>query len=185
MAVTPTGSPAWVRTVSHTDYGGDTDKQNYLSKGVIDPRTDVGAEAWSRIAADLSACARVAPFATMLIRMNDTSPAAPTILACRMMTGVRLTSYEGNAAPSGFPSAVRDGTGICTITFASTYADPYSVSGGLSMTNAIATATVSSSAFGTPVVEGISATQLTIKAFDAAGSALADQTISVDIYGGG
>lgn len=125
---TPTGAPAWSRTASHDIYGGDVDKENLQSIGATNAKTDVGADAFVRACADLAADTRTAAFSKLLITCNDSVPGAPTIQCVHQMTGVRLTSYVGDAAPSGFPSASRNGNGDVTVTWAASYSDPYGVS---------------------------------------------------------
>lgn len=128
MTITPTGAPVWQRTTDHTDYGGNVNKKNYMGQGVVNALTDVGAEDFVRICADLSALARTSPMWVITYLCNDTSPAAPTIEVVLGMTGVRVVSYAGNAAPTGFPSAARNGNGDVTFTFDSNYSDDYGVS---------------------------------------------------------
>ena len=128
MTVNPTGDPAWARTASHDIYGGHSNKANYQSQGAINPKTDVTAEQFSRAVEDLAAAVRVMAFCTLRLTCNDTAPAAPTFEWVRMATGVRATSYEGDSAPTGFPSGARVGDGSVTITFASSYDDAYGVS---------------------------------------------------------
>ncbi len=175
MSITPTGSPAWVRTNSHVEYGGNLNKTNYLSRGVIDALTDVGAEEICRIAADLEACARTCAFAAITYLCNDSSPAAPTIEVVDMMTGVRVISYAGDAAPSGYPSADRNGTGDVTFTFASTYSDSYAVSGGFTPQHAIATLHGSSAGEG---VVAISGQTVRVRAFNG-GATIADPRLTL------
>lgn len=129
MSIVPSGSPIWTRTAVHTQYGGDVNKRNLLSVGVVDAQTDVGAEEIARLSADLSALANTSPFAVITYLNNDASPAAPTILKVYGQIGVITSSYSGNAPPTGFPSAVRNGNDDVTFTFASSYTDPYGVSG--------------------------------------------------------
>ena len=129
MAITPAGSPAWTRAATHEDYGGDLNKQNYLSKGVIDALTDVGAEEICRIAADLEAVTRTSPFCVMNITCNDATSAAPTVNSALLMTGARSTSYEGDAPPTGFPECSRVSDGVVDVTFAASYSDDYGAAG--------------------------------------------------------
>src|SRR5690242_12075687 len=130
MTITPTGSPAWTRTVSYADYGGDPAKENYLARGAINRLTDVAAEEFSRMVSDLAAAARTAPFMVAVVQCFDSgTPSAPVILYCALMTGVRTTSYFGGAPPSGFPAVARNGNGDVTFTFAASYLDEYGVSG--------------------------------------------------------
>lgn len=178
MSITPAGRPAWSRAADHTDYGGALNKANYQSQGVVNPRTDVGAEAITRMAADLSAIVRTADFFEADITCHDGSPDDPTINSVLMMTGVRASSYEGDAPPTGFPGVVRNGTGDVTITFASTYTDPYGVS------EAFAPAFVHVSMQGTAFADAtyvISGQTVRIRVFDAAGSALGDRRFTVTV----
>src|SRR5574342_207944 len=129
MAIVPTGAPLWTRQTDHTQYGGHLQKQNYLSQGVVNSITDVGAEDFCRMCSDLAAVARTSPMWIITYLCNDGSPAAPTIEIVRGATGVRLVSYAGGSPPTGFPSAARNGNGDVTFTFSATYADEYGVSG--------------------------------------------------------
>lgn len=182
MAVVPTGSPAWLRSNDFTSYGGNLNKQNYLLRGVIDPATDISAEQFARMTADLSAMCRVIPFATITLTMNDTAPAAPTISRAMMQTGVRTTSYSGGSAPSGFPSAARVSNGVCTVTFASSYTDEYGVTGAFSVQSPIVQLNGTSSQFAS--VTRDSATQVTIRAWTDAGAAVSDPTVTLMVWSG-
>src|SRR5262245_3366112 len=139
MTTVPTGLPAWTRTATHEQYGGHANKADYQGQGVVNPRTDVGAAHIARMAADLEAAVRTAPFAVLTIKNQDTQherldsggrgtgfidpgPDAPLIESPFMMTGVRTMSYAGAFPHTGFPPAARNGTGDVTLTFASSYA---------------------------------------------------------------
>lgn len=126
MAVTPTGNPAWVRSNDHTAYGGHVNKANYQSVGTVNPRTDLSAENLARMAADLAAVARTAPWAVLTYTTNDTSPAAPTI-----------DDYETMAGNE--PTGARVGDGEVTITWDASYSDPYSQSADIHIIGATAT----------------------------------------------
>lgn len=184
MTITPNGYPAWLRTAAHTDYGGHTDKRNWMSQGVVNGRTDVGAEAFARMVADLAAVARVAPFATLRVQCNDTSPAAPTILVCHQMTGIRETSYAGDAAPAGFPSAARNGNGDVTLTWASSYTDPYGVSGAVNIKNCVVTPVTNAARVA--AYELPSAVSVRVRIFvSTSGAAATDPIFSLKVFTGG
>ncbi len=176
---TPDGSPAWMRVAAHTDYGGNVNKQNYLSRGVIDALTDVGAEAICRMSADLEACVRTCPFATITYLCNDSGTSPPTIEVVYMMTGVRTTSYAGNTPPSGFPSAARNGNGDVTFTFASTYSDAYAVSGAFTPQHAIAGLYGATAGSVTCVISGQT---IRVRAFVAAGTAMSDALVNLQVW---
>ena len=116
MPITPTGNPAWTRSAGIESYGGNVNKRNHLSQGVVDPETDISAENLSRIAADLTAVARVSAFSAIRFTCNDTSPAAPTVANVLQQTAINTAGYEGDAAPTGMPSLARNGTGDVTVT---------------------------------------------------------------------
>jgi hypothetical protein len=107
-----------------------------MSQGVVNGRTDVGAEAFARMAADLEAVVRTADFSSLRVVCNDTVPAAPTIFVAYQMNGVREISYAGDAAPAGFPSGTRNGNSDVTLTWASSYTDAYGVSGDVNIKQA-------------------------------------------------
>jgi len=175
MSITPTGSPAWVRSNGHTAYGGDINKTNFQSIGTINPRTDLSAENICRIAADLAAVARTAPFAVMTYTCNDTAPAAPTI-----------DNYFAMAGSS--PLAARLADGSVLFTFDNSYTDDYSVSGNANIIAVTATVSGAGSGFATYFAydtdgDGIN-NKLQVDAFDDAGVALVDPTISIAIWTG-
>jgi hypothetical protein len=179
MAITPTGSPAWTRTVSIGHYGGHASKENYLSRGAIDALTDVAAEEFVRMTADLAATVRTAPFAVITFLNNDASPAAPTIEKVLMMTGVRLTSYAGGSPPSGFPSASRLSTGRTIFTFASSYLDEYGVTG------AFVPIAARAAGHGTTYVGAsvlLSGNTVTVQASDGSGSDVGDKRITLKVW---
>ncbi len=182
MPVVPTGSPAWIRSGDFTVYGGNLNKQNYLLRGVVDPNTDVSAEQFARMTADLAAIARVAPFCVMVLQLNDTSPAAPTVQRVNMMTGVRNTSYAGGSAPTGFPSAARVSNGVCTVTFSSSYSDEYSVAGAFALQAPQVQLLSGSSGFCSVVRD--SDTQVTIRAWSDAGAAISDPLVMLTVWSG-
>ena len=178
MAITPSGYPVWQHVNTHVDYGGDLNKRNFLSQGVVDAQTDVGADQFSRMVADMEAIGRTAPFAIINYTCNDAAPAAPTINRATLMTGIRSTSYAGDAAPTGFPSAVRNGTGDVTFSFSGSYLDAYGVSGTMTISTAIATVSSTTAAIVTIGTGG----GLQIKVWDAAGVALGNKTVTVTVW---
>ncbi len=180
---TPTGEPLWTRAAGFGNYGGHVNKRNHLSQGAIDPETDVTAEQLKRLSADLAAVARVTPFGFFVVQCNDTSPAAPTVTQAHMATGVRLTSYEGDAAPTGFPTLARVSDGRFTITFSSSYSDEYSVSGAFIVQPGVANNI--STGGGAASVTKNSSTQLEILARDSGGAADADALVSFTVFSGG
>lgn len=176
---TPSGSPAWVRTADHTDYGGHTSKVNWHGQGLVNARTDVGAESIMRLAADLAAVVRTAPLCTITLLCNDGVPAAPTIESVELMTGVRFVSYAGDSAPTGFPSGARNGNGDVTLTIPSSLTDDYSVSGSVSIIGA--TPTVQSASDGNATYTIPTANTIRVFAWSG-GAALADARITVPIW---
>jgi hypothetical protein len=178
MAVTPTGAPVWERTTSFEDYGGHSEKRDYMGVGPVNARTDVAAAEFSRMVSDVAAMACTAPMWVMTLLCNDGSSAAPTVEIALGMTGVRLTSYAGASPPTGFPSVARNNDGDFTITFAATYSDDYGVSGAWVPLNATATvaATTAAHRLATAVISG---STVRVRIFNDAGAAVADQRVSV------
>ena len=172
-------SPPWAgRASGHTFYGGHVNKRNYGGQGVVNPETDTDADHLKRMATDLAAVARTAPFAVITLTMNDTATAAPTINACSLMTGI-TASYEGDAAPTGFPSGARNGDGHITLTFASSYNDDYGTAGAFEIRHA------KGRPHGTTfanVVCDETTTTVVVRVFDAAGAAETDRKITVEVW---
>lgn len=182
MAVIPTGRPVWERASDHTTYGGNVEKKNHLSQGSIDALTDWSAEEFSRLVADFSAVARTAPFAVITYTCNDSSPGAPTIVRVNGMIGVRNTPYVGNAAPTGFPSASRNGNGDVTFTFDGVYLDPYGISGTFVLAHPRAT-TIGTDG-GTAPCERLSDTSVRVRGYDKVGNVDLDAMITLVVNSG-
>jgi len=181
VTITPNGAPSWTRAAGFADYGGDANKANYQGQGVVNPKTDVGAEAVARLTSELAAVVRTAPFATLHLKCNDSSPAAPTVYAVLMQTGVTTVDYPGDAPPTGFPACARVSAGKITVTFSSSYQDAYGVAAAYGITHA--TAALNGTAAGSEAVsftEG--ALVLTVSFFNAAGSALSDAEGTIEVW---
>jgi hypothetical protein len=126
MATIPNGTPAWTRSADHTFYGGHVDKANYQDEPIVNPKTDVGANAIQRMAADLAAVARMANFATVTFTANE-SGSSISVTACRLMTGAISASYAGTSPPVGFPTVTHVSAKVYSVAIGGVYSDPYSV----------------------------------------------------------
>lgn len=178
MSTVPAGLPAWSRTADHTVYGGNLNKINYQSRGVINARTDVGADQFVRMVEDLAAVTRVAPFCRLTYTADDSTPAAPTVSTCALMTGVATSSYLGSAPPTGFPALARSSTGVTTITFASSYTDAYGIAQSFTPTQI--EASLASSTLGA-ATWAISGNVVTIYANNASG-AVSNAKVTVSVW---
>ncbi len=177
--ITPAGSPPWLRTNTLNHYGGDVNKENYLSRGAIDATTDVDASQINRLASDTASLQRVMPFCNITLLCSDTAPAAPTIEYVSMQTGI-AQNYIGSSPVTGFPSAARNGNGDVSITFASSYLDSYGVSGNFSISHIIPT--LLSTTSGKVVAERVSSTVVRLRAFDSAGVAISNARMTVSVW---
>ena len=166
MTITPSGYPAWMRANDFTAYGGHADKHDYQNVSSINPRSDVSAAALCRLAADAAAVQRTATFAALYAVPAD--PAHPTVSYVRMMTGVCATPYTGNTPPAGFPTVEYVSTGVYTVTFASSYTDPFGISGALDLQFChVAGATISTLDAIATASERINAYTWTVRTFQA------------------
>lgn len=167
MAITPTGLPAWVRSNNHTHYGGHLNKTNYQSQDAVNPRTDVTAQNLCRMAADLEAVQRTADLASLTFQCVDGgSPAAPTIL-------------DSDSMWDALPTPTRNGNGDVTFQWANSYTDPYGQSGAVTIAHAIPT--LHGATAGQCTVELVDARTVRVRAFDAAGAALSNAKVSLEI----
>jgi hypothetical protein len=180
---TPDGNPAWTRSATFDQYGGHVDKANYQSQGVVNPRTDVGAEGFSRLVSDIAAVIRTAEFCVMQIRC-DVGGTATSVEHCRLMTGVSVASYVGTAPPTGFPTVTRNGSGDVSITFASSYLDEYGVAGAFIATEPIATLLTTAGASGVACPEIVSATVVRVRCFTLGAAAVSGALFTVTIGSG-
>jgi len=179
MTTTPAGLPAWARSNAHTTYGGDLEKTNYMGQDIVDAQTDVSAAQLCRMAADLEAVQRTAPFAVITYTCEDTAPAAPTVHSVYMMTGVSTVDYDAAAPPVGFPGAARNGDGDVTFTFAASYLDDYGVSSAFVPRSALATLH-GATAGSVPCV--IFGNDVTVRALDTTPAAIADAKVTLTVW---
>jgi hypothetical protein len=176
---TPTGRPAWARSVSHADYGGHTNKRNYQSQGVVNPRTDVGAEGFTRLVADAEATTRTAPMITLRYTNRDASTDTPLVLSAYMMIGVSLSGYEGDLTPDDFPSGVRNGNGDVTFTFEEEFADAYGITEPFVPTQCLVSVEGTTAAHATYVISGQT---VRVRCWDAAGAAVANKNVTLTVW---
>lgn len=146
--------------------------------GAISALTDVTAAQLCRASADLVALTRTAPFAIITYLCNDSVPAAPTIETAYMQTGVRTTSYAGGSPPTGFPSAARVSNGKVTVTFASSYADEYGVTGALTLTYALIAVSATSAVHRVGMYE-YSGNAVTVTILDDTAAAVSDPRVTL------
>lgn len=178
MAITPTGAPPWTRQTSHVDYGGNVNKRNYMGQGVVNALTDVGAEDFCRMCSDMAAVARTAAMWVITYLCKDSVPAAPTIEIVDGMTGVRLVSYAGDAAPTGFPSAARNGNGDVTFTFGASYSDDYGVAGAWTPKTADGGLHGTTGGAAPAVISG---STVRVRAISHAGAAISDARVTLEV----
>lgn len=180
MPVVPTGTPAWTRTASIEDYGGHTEKENYLGGGAINPLTDVDAREFSRMTADLAAVVRTAPFLVATYSADDAGAADPIVEFIWMMTGNVAGPFLGSTPPPGFPTFERTGDGVVVITFDASYTDEYGVSASFAPTGGQGSCRGTGTG-GRSVKVQPSGQTVIVTVLDEAGAAATDQTITVEI----
>lgn len=181
---TPEGNPAWTRSASYTQYGGDPAKANYQSQGVVNPTTDVGAEGFSRLASDIAAVVRTAEFCVMQVQC-DVGGTTTTVEHCRLMTGVSSAGYVGTAPPTGFPTVTRNGNGDVSITFANSYSDEYGVAGAFIATEPVGSLIAIAGASGVACPEIVSATVVRVRCFTLAAAAFTGARFTLTLGSGG
>jgi len=189
---TPTGLPAWTRSADYIQYGGDPSKANYQSQGVVNPRTDVGAEGFSRLVADAASVVRTAEFASMQILCVDGGSNTPIVENCRLMVGVTVIPYAGTAPPGGvapitllpllFPIVTRVSNGSVQVTFPASYIDEYGVAGAFIVKEPIANFVGAGG--GVAVPEIVSATVVNVRVFDLTGVAISGARFTLSVGSG-
>ena len=175
MHTIPTGAPAWVRTNTHETYGGNTEKRDYQAQGPVNPLTDVGAQQFCRMAADMQALAAVAEFATITYLCNDAAPGAPTI-----------ERYDGMAGAA--PTPTRNGNGDVTFVWAASYNDAYSRPGALHIVHAEVAVHGTTAAHATVVIDDSNADGLNdrvrVRAWTVGGAAKSDARVTLTVTTG-
>lgn len=177
MAITPTGSPVWLRQNDHTKYGGDTNKKNYQSRGAINAQTDLTAENVCRIAADMAAIGKTAPFCSFIAVFDDSNPGNPSIAASSYLT-----------MAGSIPTAVRVGDGHAYFDWDASYTDDYSQAGDFNIVGVQVSLEGSSAGAAVWEIEddntdGLNE-RLVVRVFDAGGAARTSPTVGITVWTG-
>lgn len=170
MTTTPKKGPLWIRNASIESYGCTVDFHDYANIGKIDPNTDSDASEWMSLTDDVARMTPTAPFARITLRMNDTSPAAPTILSYSSMHGTDL------------PTVARVGTGHITIEWASSYYDSFNQEGVTTLYDVTATVRGSAACFATAEFALSSVTKLDVYAWGSGFTAASDKKVTVVVW---
>lgn len=182
--IVPTGSPAWSRTTTLSDYGGDSTKTDYLGVGSLNSKTDVSTANFLRMCADLLAVVRTAPLCEITYTSRDSTSQDPLVTMVSGMWGTYVgAGYNGGTPPTGFPTVTLSTTGLHLINLASSYTDDYGVAQAVSI-NA-ATASVAGTLTGVVAVPLVSTATFEVDVYvytASTGAAVADKTITVAIY---
>lgn len=133
MSIAIKGTPYWTRTSVVGDYDGSIEKQNYNGIGIINPRTDVSAEGYNRVAATLVSLANVAPVCVINFQGRESGSLTPLILSCMLGNGAMALNYDNTSVPTGFPTVVNAGSGIYTVTMPTAMTDQFGVSGNVTV----------------------------------------------------
>jgi hypothetical protein len=169
--ITPAGAPVWSRTSDHTTYGGDVNKHNYQSRGAVNPLTDVTAEQFTRLAADVSAVAKTVDFATITFRYDTAS-------------GLFVV-YAYDAMAGAAPVPTHFGVGQLRLTWLASYADDYGVSSTIDIRHCDHGAHGAAAAITTVQLEDNDANgkneALLLHVWDAAGAPADDITVTLTV----
>jgi len=183
MTTVPQGLPAWVRANNFVTYGGDPNKKNFASRGLINPKTDVGAEGFSRLVADVAALQRVADFCVIQIICDADVGGAPIVESCRLMTAVTAAPYTGTTPPAGFPTVTRNGDGDVTLEFDTSYVDEYGVEGTLILRSPVATLLADTAGVANPELVG--SFRARVRCVDLSAAALSGARFTLTLGSGG
>ena len=125
----PGGNPPWMRTMSAASYGAHASLRDYGGTGAINANTDITAEQYKRLAADVAAAAMVAPLAVLTLRWTVSPNAVFVASVVPQWAPAVFVEYAGSSPPSSvYPSVTLMGN-VFTVTFPSTATDDYGVSG--------------------------------------------------------
>jgi hypothetical protein len=129
---------------------------------------------------DMACVVRTAPFAVLTVLGRDSESKPPRIESANLMTGVRAVKYEGDEAPSGFPSGAHVGTGDLTITFPTSLTDSYGVAGAFAISHV--KVGVIHTAVARAVAEVVTPNTVRLRAYDASDSPLSNPRMVVTVY---
>lgn len=157
----PAGSPIWTRSAAASTYGGSLGKKNYGGIGAINANTDVTAEQWNRLTADLAGVASMTPLC--MLQLNHIGSAIYIDYCAPCWTAPWREQYLGSSPPSAlYPSAVLLSATQVQLTFPQTATDEFGVAAGIAFQMAIplalATYWIPPIASGVIVIEGVSTT---------------------------
>ena len=124
----PTGNPSWVKTASAADYGAHPGLHDYGYTGAINANTDITADQYKRLAADVAAATLMSPLATLTLRWT-TAPAVYVSSAIVQWATPLFIEYAGSSPPSpSYPTVTISGTKI-TVALPSSANDTYGKAG--------------------------------------------------------
>ena len=131
-----TGNPIWARDVNTTQYCGDPNKKDFGNVGVLNPKTDLGANQHARLVADLTTVARSSLLMRLVFTPNATAPST-SVQCCMPAWSPPATWLDGAVTRPGYPDgsappsqyyATIVGTGSTrTITLPTEASDDYGV----------------------------------------------------------
>lgn len=180
MTTTPTGDPLWARNSDASTYGGHPEKRNYQSQDAVNPLTDVTAEEFIRLCADVAGLASVAPFAILTLTCNDATTEDPTVNSAFQSNGVSLNGYAGGFPPTGFPTCTRVSDGKVQVQWSQSQSDDYGVAYDLDLYHAHASV-LGSSVFTSVVRVRVNGYTWTFEARDSASVAIPDAQMTIEI----
>jgi hypothetical protein len=147
---------------------------------VVNPKTDIGADEFIRLAADVAALARVAAFATGLVQCEDTPADIPIVQSIRQMTAISSTGYIGDSPThSSFPTVARLGNGSIEIEWPADAVDEYGVLQVISLSHVHAW--LSGNPTGHYLTISLSGNVLTLSAFNDSDAAIAGALIAFEV----
>lgn len=180
MSIVLETPPAWTKTPDIGRYGGHVSKRDFLDIGEVNPLTDYAAKHICRTAADVAAVIRTATFVSLTLTCRDTAVLNPLVHNVAIQSGDILdVEYSGGSPPTGYPTVTRVSNGVVLVTLSSSYSDPYGTAGSFKVRFP------HGGAHGSPMAtvqpEIISDTSCKFYVFDAAGAALIDRKITVEL----
>lgn len=125
MTITPAGYPPWRRLNTPATYGATANKKNYGGIGAINGQTDIDVTEYVAMGRDVAAAQNTAPWATLRVKLNDSTTSNPTLL-----------EYSDMAGGVGPVSIVRNADNDFTITWTAEPADPFGVTAPINILGA-------------------------------------------------
>jgi hypothetical protein len=134
----PAGYPIWARSSAAATYGGGANKRNYGGIGAVNANTDITAEQYLRLCADVAGIAMTSHL--VMMELYNAAGTFQVNWVAPVWAPPYTTPYVGTSPPSAlYPTVTATSATACQVTLPVAPADEYGVAASISVIAAIPT----------------------------------------------